>query len=60
MDWTQMNSNYTVKITCNMGGSKEGDRGSHPLKNHKAIGFLSNTCPDPLKNHKATKSAFNV
>ena len=31
-----------------------------PLKNHKIIGFLSNTCPDLLKNHKATKPAFNV
>ena len=30
------------------------------MKNHKAIGFLSNTGPDPLKNHKATKPAFNV
>ena len=27
------------------------------LKNHKNIGFLSNTGPDPLKNHKP---AFNV
>ena len=33
---------------------------SRPLKNHKNIGFLSNTGPDPLKNHKATKPAFNV
>ena len=32
-----------------------------PLKNHKAIGFLSNTGPDTLKKKpKATKSAFNV
>ena len=31
-----------------------------PLKNHKRIGFFSNTGPDPLKNHKATKPAFNV
>ena len=31
-----------------------------PLKNHKNIGFLSNTGPDPLKNHKAAKPAFNV
>ena len=31
-----------------------------PLENHKNIGFLSNTGPDPLKNHKATKPAFNV
>ena len=29
------------------------------LKNHKNIGFLSNTGPDPLKNHKAAKPAFN-
>ena len=29
------------------------------LKNHKDIGFLRNTGPDPLKNHKATKPAFN-
>ena len=27
---------------------------------HKAIGFLSNTCPESLKNRKATKPAFNV
>ena len=40
---------------------QRGDRGSGPsLKNHKNIGFLSNTGPDPLKNHKATKPAFNV
>ena len=31
-----------------------------PLKNHKNIGFLSNTSPDPLKNHKATKPAFSL
>ena len=30
------------------------------LKNHKNIGFLSNTGQDPLKNHKATRPAFNV
>ena len=35
-----------------------GSRGS--LKNHKNIGFLCNSGPDPLKNHKVTKSAFNV
>ena len=32
----------------------------HTLKNHKKIGFLGLTVPDPLKNHKATKPAFNV
>ena len=39
----------------------EGDRRSGPpfLKNHKNIGFMSNTGPDPLKSHKATKPAFN-
>ena len=44
--------------TMHMGGSRGGgggDRGSGPsLNNHKNIGFLSNTGPDPLKNHKAT------
>ena len=43
--------------------SRGRDRGSGPpppLNNHKNIGFLSNTGPDPLKNHKATKPAFNV
>ena len=34
--------------------------GPDPLKNHKNIGFLSNTGPDPLKNHKDTKPALNV
>ena len=36
------------------------NKGGPPLKNHKNIGFLSNTYPDPLKNHKATNQAFNV
>ena len=31
-----------------------------PLKNHKNIGFLSNTGPNPLKNHKTAKPGFNV
>ena len=46
-----------------MGGSIGGggqEVRSQPLKNHKIIGFLSNTGPDPQKNHKATKPAFNV
>ena len=30
-----------------------------PLENHKNIGFLGNTGPDPQINHKATKPAFN-
>ena len=30
-----------------------------PLKNHKNIGFQSNTGLHPQKNHKATKPAFN-
>ena len=37
-----------------------GTGGPDPLKNHKNIGFLSNTGLDPSKNHKATKPAFNV
>ena len=40
------------------GGGGQGVR--TPLKNHKNIGFRSNTGPDPLKNHKVTKPAFNV
>ena len=31
-----------------------------PFKNHKNIGSLSNTGPDPLTNQKAIKPAFNV
>ena len=31
-----------------------------PLEDQKALGFLSNTSPDPLENHKATKPAFNA
>ena len=43
-----------------MRGSR-GGQGSGPLlKNHKAIGLLSDTEPDPPKNHKATKPAINV
>ena len=42
-----------------MGGSRGGTGGPDPtLENHKNIGFLNNTGPDPLKNHKVTKPAF--
>ena len=38
-----------------------GDRGYGPhSKNHKNVGFLTETDLDPLENHKATKLAFNV
>ena len=45
-----------------MRGSREGGGtgDSDPLENHKTIGFLMNTGPDPFKNQKATKPAFNV
>ena len=45
------------------GGGGGGGRWSGPrplLKNHRNIGFHSNSGPDPLKKHKATKSALNV
>ena len=47
------------------GGGGQGDL-PPPLKNHKNIGFLSNTGPDPLKNKKkkqkktTTKPVFHV
>ena len=50
-----------IPMCGSRGGGGGGGRGSGPpLKNHKNIGFLSNTGPDPLKNHKATKPAFSV
>ena len=42
------------------GGGTGGPDPPTPLKNHKNIGFLSNTGQDSLKNHKATEPAFNV
>ena len=40
-------------MTVCMYGSRGGDRVSGPpLKNHKNIGFLGNTGPEPLKNLK--------
>ena len=49
---------YYVSTCADPEGGGQGVR--TPLKNHKNIGFLSNTGPDPLENHKATKPAFNV
>ena len=52
---------YKGDISGSRGGG--GGRRSRPsplLKNHKNIGFLGNTGPDPLTNHKATKPAFNI
>ena len=43
-----------------MRGSRLGTGGPDPLKNHKNIGFLSNTGPYPVENHKAIKLAINV
>ena len=47
-----------VLVFSNTWSDPEGYRGTGPptppLKNHKNIGFLSNTGPDPLNNHKAT------
>ena len=43
-----------------MHGSRWGGGQAKTLKNHKKIGFSSNTGPDPLKNRKATKPVFNV
>ena len=48
-----------VQCTC-MGGSRGGKGVWTPLKNHKNIGFLSNTGSDPLENHIATKPALAV
>ena len=60
MTWSHIRK--TRFLSHIMRGSRGGDRGSRPppLKNHKNIGFSSNTGPDPLKNRKATKSAFNA
>ena len=43
-----------------MRGSELGTGGAnYPLRNHKAMGILSNTGPDLQKNHKAAKPAFD-
>ena len=43
------------------GPKRDGGGGSgSPLKNHKNIGFLSKTGPEPLEIYKAAKPAFNV
>ena len=60
---------HNLALTCKYFGfhqacaDPEGEQGVRtppPLKNHKNIGFLRNTGPDPLKNRKATKPAFKV
>ena len=42
------------RVRESMCGSIRVVGGPDPMKNHKAIGSLSNTGPDPLKNQKAT------
>ena len=56
--WTVLTGDIPPsQLSC---ADPEGVGTPHPLKNHKNIGFLSNTGLDPLKNHKTTKPAFNV
>ena len=56
---------YSVEILYGRGTHARIQRGVQggpsppPLKNHKSIGFLSNTGPDLLNNHKAT-SHFRI
>ena len=51
----------TYFLHTNKDISMHGSRGWGVWKkNHKNIGFHTNTSPDPLKNHKATKLTFNV
>ena len=40
------------------GGDRGPDPPPPPLKNYKAIWFLSNTGPDHLENHKAAKPSI--
>ena len=53
---------FPAGVMCGSKGGGGGGQGSGPppLKNHKNIGFLTNTGPDPLRSHIATKPAFNV
>ena len=51
--------NAHMRLQSVGGGGTEG-LDPPPLKNHKNIGFLSNTGSDRLKNHEATKPVFNV
>ena len=47
-----------IHLRIQRGGDGGTGRGSGPPplpENHKAIGFPSNTGPDPLRNHQATK-----
>ena len=58
-------SSFTLSLLCYavvalVDSEGVGAEGPSPLKNHKHIGFSSNTGPDPLKNRKATKPSFNV
>ena len=47
-----------MQIQRGEGGT--GGQDPFPPENHKNIGFLSNSGPDPLKNDEATEPAFNV
>ena len=46
---------FILKYACADPEGGQGVRTPPPPENHKDIGFLSNTGPDPIENHKATK-----
>ena len=59
VSWVDGYENSRLRVAVFLQPVQGGDP-DPPLKNHKNLGFLSNTGPDPLKNYKATKPAFNV
>ena len=42
----------SYQLSC---ADREGGGGAGDQKNHKNVGFLTNTGPDPLKNYKVAK-----
>ena len=61
-NWNDLHKAHTAKTSIAMSGSRGtgGPDPPPPLKNHKNIGFLNNTGPDPLHNHQATKVSKNA
>ena len=58
VSWVDRYENSRLRVACVFAASPGGGGIWTPLKNHKNIGFLSNTGSDPLKKSQGYQASI--